>query len=227
MSNPRQLLQIRNKRLGLLILDARKALRRGPEECASAMGVSPEKFQEFETGTSAPSLPQLELLALFLKTPIEHFWGRKSLSESGTVPEALQDRERMQILRNRVIGASLRLGRTNAGLTYHDVSDRTGLTEDQLKRYEMGEIAVPIPELEMLAEITSQPVERFYDDHGPIGRWRAQQGNMQKFLDLPPELQEFVSKPVNRPYLELAMRLSDLSAEKLRAVAEVLLEITY
>jgi hypothetical protein len=50
---------------------------------------------------------------------------------------------------------------------------------------------------------------------------------MQKFLDLPPEVQQFVAKPVNRPYLELAMRLSDLSAEKLRAVAEVLLEITY
>ena len=31
----------------------------------------------------------------------------------------------------------------------------------------------------------------------------------------------------NLPYLELAMRLSELNAEKLRAVAEVLLEITY
>jgi len=37
----------------------------------------------------------------------------------------------------------------------------------------------------------------------------------------------FISKPVNLPYLELAMRLSDLSAEKLRGVAEGLLEITY
>ena len=50
---------------------------------------------------------------------------------------------------------------------------------------------------------------------------------MQKFLELPPEIQLFASKPVNLPYLELAMRLSELNAEKLRAVAEVLLEITY
>jgi hypothetical protein len=70
-------------------------------------------------------------------------------------------------------------------------------------------------------------MEQFYDQHGPIGKWREQKGNVHKFLDLPPDMQQFVSKPVNRPYVELAMRLSELSTEKLRAVAEVLLEITY
>jgi hypothetical protein len=39
-------------------------------------------------------------------------------------------------------------------------------------------------------------------------------------------MQSFVCQPVNRPYLELAMKLSDLSREKLRAVAEGLLDIT-
>jgi hypothetical protein len=39
-------------------------------------------------------------------------------------------------------------------------------------------------------------------------------------------LLEFVSKPVNRPYLELAQRLSKTNVENLRAVAEGLLEIT-
>jgi hypothetical protein len=33
--------------------------------------------------------------------------------------------------------------------------------------------------------------------------------------------------PVNRPYLELAMKLSSMSRDKLRAVAEDLLDITY
>jgi hypothetical protein len=79
----------------------------------------------------------------------------------------------------------------------------------------------------MLVNVLDTSVEQFYDKHGPIGKWRSQQGNYHKFLDLPPDIQQFVCKPVNRPYLELAMRLSELSAEKLRAVAEVLLEITY
>lgn len=226
MSNPRQLLQIRNKKLGLLIMDARKALRRSAEECADAIGVHAEQFQEFEKGTSAPSLPQLELLALFLDIPLEHFWGRKSLSEIA-VHGTFQEKERMLLLRNRVIGTNLRLARNNANLSYREMLEKTGIPEEHLKRYELGEVSVPIPELEVLASALDVPIERFYDQHGPIGKWRAQQGSTQKFLDLPPEVQQFVCKPVNRPYLELAMRLSDLSAEKLRAVAEVLLEITY
>jgi hypothetical protein len=50
---------------------------------------------------------------------------------------------------------------------------------------------------------------------------------MQEFSELPSELQQFVCKPINRPYLELAMRLSDLPVDRLRTVAEGLLEITY
>jgi hypothetical protein len=65
------------------------------------------------------------------------------------------------------------------------------------------------------------------DQTGTIGTWKAQQQAFSKFKELPNELQDFVCKPVNRPYLELAMRLSDLSVEKLRSVAEGLLEITF
>jgi transcriptional regulator with XRE-family HTH domain len=227
MSNQRQILQIRNKKLGLLIFDARKSLRRSIEECANAVGVSPAQFQEFENGSSAPSLPQLELLALSLNIPLEHFWGRKSLSESAPQQEALQEKDRLLLLRNRVIGTNLRLARNNANFSYKEIFEKTGIPEDTFRHYEMGDLAVPVPELELLSTLLEIPLEKFHDQHGPIGKWRAQQGNMQKFLDLPPDIQQFACKPVNRPYLELAMRLSELSAEKLRAVAEVLLEITY
>jgi len=227
MTNQRQILQIRNKKLGLLIFDARKSLRRTVEECAEAVGVTPEEFQEFEKGTSAPSLPQLELLALSLNVPMEHFWGRKSLTGFGPQEDALKEKERLLMLRNRVIGTNLRLARNNANFSYKEVYEKTGIPEEMLKRYEIGELSIPISELEMLCTQFEISLDKFHDQHGPIGKWRAQQGNMQKFLDLPPEIQQFASKPVNRPYLELAMRLSELSAEKLRAVAEVLLEITY
>jgi hypothetical protein len=41
------------------------------------------------------------------------------------------------------------------------------------------------------------------------------------------ELRQFVAMPVNRPYLELAMKLSNMSRDKLRSVAEDLLDITF
>ena len=207
-------------------MDARRSLHRTVEECAESTGVSPEQFQEFEKGAKAPSLPQLEMLALFFNLPLEHFWGHRAVSAS-SAPEAFQEKERLMLLRNRVIGTNLRLARNKASLSYQDVREKTGISEEQLTRYELGESPVPTTELELLASAFNTPIEQFYDQHGPIGKWRSQQGNVQKFLDLPPDLQQFISKPVNRPYLELAMRLSDLSVEKLRAVAEVLLEITY
>lgn len=226
MDNHRQVLQIRNKKMGLLILDARKAMRRSVEECAEAMGVSPEQFQNFEKGARAPSLPQLELLAQYLNVSIDHFWGQKALSESG-VAEMPQDKERLVHLRDRIIGTNLRMARNNAALSYEEIEEKTSIFPDQMKQYEQGEMSVPASELELLASALNIPIEQFYDQHGPIGKQRTQQNSYQQFLELPPEVQAFVTKPVNRPYLDLAMRLSELSAEKLRAVAEVLLEITY
>jgi hypothetical protein len=49
---------------------------------------------------------------------------------------------------------------------------------------------------------------------------------VQHFLEMPVELRQFVVMPVNRPYLELAMKLSNMSRDKLRSVAEDLLDIT-
>jgi hypothetical protein len=49
---------------------------------------------------------------------------------------------------------------------------------------------------------------------------------VEKFLELPDDLQAFLTQPVNRPYLELAVRLSEMSRDKLRSVAEGLLDIT-
>jgi transcriptional regulator with XRE-family HTH domain len=226
MNNSQKLLQIRNKKLGLLIFDARKASRREIAECANAIGVSLEQFAQFENGSTPPSLPQLELLALFFNLPIEHFWGKRVISEVGN-PQVLQEKDRLILLRNRVIGTNLRLARNNANLSLEEMAEKTGIAPDQINRYELGETPIPVTELELIANTLNTAVEKFYDEHGPIGKWRVQQGSLQKFYDLPPEMQQFVAKPVNRPYLELAMRLSELSVEKLRAVAEVLLEITY
>ena len=39
-------------------------------------------------------------------------------------------------------------------------------------------------------------------------------------------MQAFLCQVVNRPYLELAMKLSEMSKERLRSVAEGLLDIT-
>jgi len=126
-----------------------------------------------------------------------------------------------------MIGAILRQSRIKANLSPQEISTRTGINEKDLRAYELGEKPIPIPELEILSSSIGGHMDLFMDQTGTIGAWKTQQQAIKKFKELPKEVQDFVCKPVNRPYLELAMRLSDLSVEKLRAVAEGLLEITF
>ncbi len=226
MSNKRQIIQIRRRKLAALIYDSRLAARRSVEECAEALGLAPQEYQALETGTVSPTLPQLEVLSLFLDVPLDHFWGKESLQRPG-VAEPIREQARTLSLRNRLIGAAIRLGRTKAGLSTREISEKTGIAEDLLQKYELGEVAVPLPELEVIASALDTPIEGFFDQKGPIGHRRLQQDLTQQFLSLPPELQEFIAQPVNQPYLELAKRLSQLDVQKLRSVAESLLEITF
>jgi transcriptional regulator with XRE-family HTH domain len=125
-----------------------------------------------------------------------------------------------------MIGAFLRQERLNASLSMKAVAEQAGISSSRLKHFEMGERPIPLPELEALLKILGGRIETFFDQGGPIGLWMAQQRAIQQFLEMPPELQAFVCQPVNKPYLELARKLSDMSTDKLRSVAEDLLDIT-
>jgi transcriptional regulator with XRE-family HTH domain len=215
---------IRTKKLGVLIRDARLACGKSLEECAQAMGVPPDRFERFEFGIEPPSLPELELLAYTLRVPLEHFWGNERLKKNGKA--ATLDAAQVKLLRQKMIGALVRKARVACGLTFEAAASESNLTIEKLQAYELGEQAIPIPDLETLSQVYNTSVFEFQDRHSPVGNWFAEQKAAKEFQELPPALQGFVCKPINRPYLELAIRLSEMSVEKLRWVAEGLLEIT-
>lgn len=216
---------IREKKLGLLIRDARMAERRSIKECADAIGVKPGLFRAYEEGRRAPSLPELEALVFFLKIPISQFWGTETVSDS-PAPLEHEDIIRLIALRHRMIGALIRQERTNANMSIRHLSAETGISQSRLKAYELGEKIVTVPELESILTVMGSRIDTFFDQSGPVGEWMSGQQAMQKFMDLPVEIKDFVCQPVNRPYLELAMKLSSMSRDKLRSVAEGLLDIT-
>lgn len=216
---------LRAKKLGILIRDARLASRRSIKDCATAINVTTGIFKAYEEGRKAPSLPELETLAYYLELPIDHFWSDKSISNA---PERVSEINlpRLTALRHRMIGALLRQERMNASLSMKSVAEQAGISTRRLKNYEMGERPIPLPELEALLHILDGRFETFFDQGGPIGLWMTEQKAIQQFLDMPVELQNFVCQPVNRPYLDLARKLSEMSTDKLRSVAEDLLDIT-
>jgi len=217
---------LRSRKLGVLIRDARLAARKTIPECARTIGVPPGIFRAWEEGRRSPSLPEMEVLAYSLNLPLSRFWGKEAKSDDKPPTEALNLPQLVNI-RQRMVGALLRQAREKASISSKALSESSGISTGRLKAYELGEKSIPLPELEGLITLLGGQIEMLFDQSSAIGLWMSQQKAMQDFLQLPTELQNFVSKPVNRPYIELAMKLSGMSTDKLRSVAEDILDITF
>ncbi len=218
-------MSIRAKKLGVLIRNARLSTGKSAQECADAMGIALPEFEACELGGKSPSLPQVELLAHFLNIPVDHFWGNSALPGRDQSRKAV-DVQRLIQLRQRMIGLLIRQSRLDAGLSLEQVAEKTGLSSSYISKAELGEVPVTLPELETVASVMGRPLRDFQDRQEPAVKGEMDKRMSQGLMEMPLELQAFVCKPVNRPYLELAQRLSEMSVEKLRAVAEGLLEIT-
>jgi hypothetical protein len=85
-----------------------------------------------------------------------------------------------------------------------------------------------LAELELVAQHLKLPLEYFLDtQEGSVGEWHRQQEAWLRFCELPRDIQEFVTRPINIKYLEVAMKLDQMPVGGLRAIAEGLLDITY
>ncbi len=213
----------RAKILGVLIQDARLHAGRAVDACAQVLGLEPEEFSQAEAGERVLSLPHLEVLALFLDVPLAHFWGTEVIGQKKTI--RFDD---MLALRQRVVGALLQARRQESGQSPADLAQAAGIETSDLEAYEAGQRPIPLFVLEKLGQTLDISLSHFLDlDHGPLAQHEEEHKVARRFLDLPPEMQAFITEPVNIAYLKTAMRLSEMSADKLRTIAESILDITY
>jgi transcriptional regulator with XRE-family HTH domain len=211
--------------IGVLLRDARRRDGSTLEECAEALDVSESDVRAYEEGREPVSLPELEVLAYLLGAPVSHFIDPESelMKDEGDPDFAAILR-----LRHRIVGALIRQARLEAEMDQDELADLLDCTEDKVKAYELGKRGMPVTELETLARSLDLPLDYFRaQGNGPIGARQQQREMDHRFQDLPADIQAFVAKPINVKYLELAMKLSHMSASRLREIAEGLLEITY
>ena len=217
---------LRAKILGAKIREKRQTAHKSLEECAGALDLQPGDLESCELGERAISLPELEILAYQLHTPIDYFFEKAPAADHPD--ESVQELPAVSIrLRQRIIGAMLRQARLETGVLAQEMASQLNLQASQFELYELGLEPIPIPVLESMLGALNRSIHDFQDQQGVIGQWNARQRAMVEFSSLPPDLQLFISKPANRPYLDLAVRLSEISVERLRGIAEGLLEITY
>jgi transcriptional regulator with XRE-family HTH domain len=142
-------------------------------------------------------------------------------------PPDLPDPEVYAGLRDRIIGTRLRQARLEADYTQEEVGAFVGHSSSTISAYEYGKSSIPLAELEVLARELHVPMSEFLDFDSEVGVWHQRQLDFEKFLELSDDVREFVLRPINTSYLELAMKLASMPAGALRQIAEGLLEITY
>jgi transcriptional regulator with XRE-family HTH domain len=217
---------LRPKILGTQIRDARLHSGKTIAECAQALSLPAEEFEAYELGKNSPSLPELEYIAYYLGIPFDQFWSSQTYSEIVTSRSGTNSAKLIQ-LRHRIIGALIRQARESEGHSIDELGLRTSISVEDLRDIELGKKTVSVPQLELIASTLHRSIRDFQDHNSPIGKWIDQQQAIKDLTELPDDLQLFIRKPINKPYLELAQRLSEMPVDKLRSIAEGLLEITY
>jgi len=226
-ANVQELFQIKNRILGVLILEARQASSLAASECADLLGLSEADYTGFEAGKLSPTLPQLEVLAFAFKVPIKHFWGAETLSDERKLGDLKDRAPELLMVRQKIVGLTLRQIREKNGWTVAQMTEKTGLDANRIESVERGAIAIPISELELLTRAAGGVLDDLVDDRGPVGNWLQAQQDFEAFSKLSPEIRAFVLRPINRSYIDLAVKLSDMKVDQLRGIAEGILEITF
>ena len=218
-------ISILSKKMGVLLRTARTKRGESKKSCAEVIGATSRTITKYEAGEKSPSLPELEVLAYYLDVPLDRFWEDMAPVDQDKMM-ALKNLEQRMEIRNLKIGASLRKFRQDSKLSMKEVSEKIGLTSYRLKSYEKGKFAVPVAELNALLRLFERELGELVVDSGPIAEWDHAKKAGAAFIELPLDLQDFILKPINRPYLEIAQKLSHMSVDQMRDVAERLLDIT-
>ena len=217
---------LRRKILGVKIRHARTRAGLNMKEVGQALGISDSLVSDIEFGRRDVSLPQLEVMALIFNIPVLYFWSDVVIEEPNLNFPTLE----AIALRQRIIGVLLRQARIEAGYSQEDVASYLGISTSRISSYEFGKADIPLQELEALANHFQVSFDFFLDQGIRPGYSNGNSPSLDDiaaYSQLPHNIREFLSNPANILYVNIAMKLSNLSAETLRALAEGLLEVTY
>ena len=69
---------VRRKIIGILMRAARERMRRTVNEVAESLSVTTARVRQYESGARQVTLPELEMLSLYLQTPLSFFLNGES-----------------------------------------------------------------------------------------------------------------------------------------------------
>ena len=186
------------------------------KEIASLLGISEKRIRRFENGSLIPSLPEVELLGFLIGVPLHSLTEQE---DAVSIPKRSEPRK-VQLLkqvRDKVIGTSIQLRRQAMKMNLKELSNQTQIPISRLKRYELGEVSIPLNELDFLCTALQLDYSTLIDQQSPVGIWHNEQKRIYGFLQLPQEMQDFLVNKENLAFLESAMRIKQTGIDNLDA----------
>ena len=205
------------------IHEVRKIKQRNIHDCAAFLNISKEDYLHFEQGTKWLSLPEIELLALFLGvSPAIFFqpdhWEREKLN---LLDDHIQPQFTM--LRDKMIQAKISSKMREQPLTSEEIAEKSGIPHNELDHYLNGEKSIPLDQLLKICKVIDltdqdliRPVwsARIHEtSYEPIQQWQTE----YKF-----EENQEQTEPT--PYDQLKLALQELPKSDQAEVAKILLQ---
>lgn len=227
-----QLITIRAKKLGIRLIDLREKYHYSVDELAGYLGITPDELIDAEQGIKSLSLSRLEALAALYRLPLE------SILEWDVRSKTLTDQKKTYasksaVLHDHILAVYLKKARLAQHMTPAAFADSCGMPLEDYLQFENAEKPIPYPLLDALCsqlnlDITRMKQSKSVSTPAPAPTLPAEKpAETTPAAHLPTDLQEFIGRPSNQPYLELAKKISEYDVNRLRKIAESLLEITY
>lgn len=218
-------LKLKTKMVGAEIRAAREVSGKSIKSAADLVGVSSNTMSSYEHGRKGISLPELELLTYWLDIPVTNLLDGLPSAPERTVQF---DPKVVVSFRQKMIGALLRKQRIAAEMTISQLAEKVGFPASRISAYERGTRPIPIPSLEVLVDSLGRSMDEYIDTEGqgPIAGWYRERRAYETFRSLPPDFRDFLAEPENSGFVRAAMKMREISSDKLRTLAESLAAIT-
>lgn len=201
----------------------RKIKHRNIHDCAAFLNISKEGYLQFEQGSKWLSLPEMELLALYFGVSPAIFF-QPDQWESERL-KLLDDHIQPQFtkLRDKMILAKISSKSHEQSITLEEISEKTGLPQDDLNAYLNGEMSIPLDHLLKVSELIGLTDQDLLE---PVWSTPADSNFSKSTQQWQPEYVSDKNQEQSEPspFEELTLALQQLSKTDQAEVAKILLK---
>jgi transcriptional regulator with XRE-family HTH domain len=196
---------------------------RSIEDCASFIGITAEKFRQIEENECGITLPELELLALLFKMPIDVFFDNSLFEETVLSFYPAPNNRDYKRIRNRVILSLIEMERMKQHFSRDELVEMTNTSHEIFNAFGEG---LPLNSLEQICNELMIVAETIFE--GGLNPYQAIENEIEEehwepeYPEKPPTVaQEFNKGEEN--YDKLVEAIKRAPKEEQALMAQILL----